>query len=166
MDTIVLKEEKIASQIYLIRGEKVILDNDLAKLYGVEVKRLKEAVRRNIKRFPNDFMFELTKEEFDNLKSQFATSSWGGTRYRPFAFTEQGVAMLSGILNSDRAIQVNIAIMRTFVQLRQWLSSHKELERKLALLENRYDKQFKLVFDAIRQLMKEEKKPLRKIGFH
>lgn len=165
MSTPIIKQENIVSQIHFIRGEKVILDNDLALLYGVEVKRLKEAVRRNNKRFPPDFMFQLTTEEFQILRSQFASSSWGGARYLPFAFTEQGVAMLSGILNSKRAIEVNVEIMRTFVKLRQWLSSHKELERKLDSMEKKYDGQFKVVFEAIRLLMKEEVKPKHKLGF-
>ena len=165
MKNSILKSENIVSQIHFIRGEKVILDADLATLYGVETKVLKQAVKRNIERFPSDFMFQLTQEEFTNLRSQFVTSSWGGLRYRPFAFTEQGVAMLSGILKSKRAIEVNIEIMRTFVKLRQWLSTHKELEKKLNSLENKYDGQFKMVFEAIRLLMSEEQKPKHPVGF-
>ncbi len=165
MSSSITKSENIVSQIHFIRGEKVILDADLAMLYGVEVKQLKRAVKRNIDRFPVDFMFELTNEEQKNLRYQFGTSSWGGSRYKPFAFTEQGVAMLSGILNSKRAIEVNIEIMRTFVKLRQWLSSHKELEKKLNQLEKKYDENFKIVFEAIRLLMKEEQKPKHPIGF-
>jgi hypothetical protein len=137
----------------------------LADLYGVPTKALKQAVRRNLDRFPPDFMFQLTKEEFLDLKFHFGTSSWGGTRKLPRAFTEQGVAMLSSVLKSKRAVQVNIEIMRTFVKLRQMLATHKDLERKLAALETKYDKQFKVVFDAIRALMKEEEKPKKKIGF-
>lgn len=161
----VVKQENIVSQIHFIRGEKVILDVDLAALYGVETKQLTRAVRRNIQRFPPDFMFQLTMEEMKILRSQFGTSSWGGRRYPPFAFTEQGVAMLSGILHSQRAIEVNIEIMRTFVRLRQWLSAHKELEKKLVMLEKKYDENFRIVFEAIKLLMKEEHKPKHPIGF-
>ena len=137
----------------------------MAELYGVETKRLKEQVRRNIKRFPNDFMFELTKDEFENLRSQIVTSSWGGARYLPMVFTEQGVAMLSTVLKSDRAIQVNIQIMRTFTQLRQMLSTHKDLKRKIESMEKKYDQQFQVVFEAIKQLLSEEDKPKKKNGF-
>ncbi|MFA5834436.1 MAG: ORF6N domain-containing protein [Bacteroidota bacterium] len=165
MSNSIIKHENIVSQIHFIRGEKVILDVDLAILYGVETRVLKQAVKRNIERFPSDFMFQLTEKEFAILRSQFVTSSWGGVRYRPFAFTEQGVAMLSGILKSKRAIEVNVEIMRTFVKLRQWLSSYKELERKLDSMEKKYDGQFKMVFEAIRLLMKEESKPKQRVGF-
>ena len=157
--------ERIANKIYFIRDTKVMLDRDLAELYGVETKVLKQAVRRNIKRFPNDFMLELTKDEFENLRSQFVTSSWGGARYLPMAFTEQGVAMLSTVLKSDRAIQVNIQIMRAFTQLRQMLSTHKDLKRKIESMEKKYDQQFQVVFEAIKQLLTEEDKPKKKIGF-
>jgi hypothetical protein len=146
----------------------VMLDQDLAEMYGVEVKRLNEQVRRNLKRFPADFMFELIYQEFINLKPQIATSSYahGGRRKAPLVFTEQGVAMLSGILNSDRAIEVNILIMRAFVKLREMIASNKELSRRLSDLENKYDSQFKVVFDAIRQLMvPPEAKKKRAIGF-
>ncbi|MCL2523950.1 MAG: ORF6N domain-containing protein [Betaproteobacteria bacterium] len=145
--------ERIASRICLIRGEKVMLDEYLAELYEVETRALVQAVKRNIERFPDDFMFQLTAEEFGNLKSQTVISSWGGRRTLPYAFTEQGVAMLSGILKSPRAVAVNIEIMRTFVRLRQMLASNTELARKLAALECKYDEQFKVIFDAIRQLM-------------
>jgi len=158
----------IEKRILQIRGHKVMLDHDLAGLYGVPTKRLKEQVRRNLKRFPSDFMFELTDEEFETLRSHFATSkpTRGGVRYRPFAFTEQGVAMLSSVLNSERAIQVNIAIMRAFVRLRELLATHKDLARKLEELEKKYDKQFAIVFEAIRQLMQPpEPPPKRRIGF-
>jgi hypothetical protein len=165
MKNSIVQHETIVSQIHFIRGEKVILDMDLALLYNVETKVLKQTVKRNIKRFPPDFMFKLTSEEFKTLRSQFVTSSWGGSRYAPFAFTEQGVAMLSGLLNSNRAIEVNVEIMRTFVKLRQWLSTSKELDRKLDSLEKKYDGQFKVVFEAIRLLMKEEVKPKHKLGF-
>jgi len=157
--------ERIEKAILIIRGEKVILDRDLAELYQVETKQLKRAVRRNMERFPVDFMFELTKKEFENLRSHFGTSSWGGTRYMPLAFTEQGVAMLSSVLNSKRAIEVNIAIMRAFVKLREMLAAHKDLKRKLAALEKKYDDQFKIVFEAIAELMTPPEKSKRKIGF-
>jgi hypothetical protein len=157
--------ERIEKAILLIRGEKVILDSTLAEMYGVETKQLKRAVRRNINRFPSDFMFELTKEEFDGLRYQFGTSNRGGARYRPMAFTEQGVAMLSSVLNSSRAIEVNILIMRAFVRLRGMISSHKELLRKLEDMEKKYDEQFQVVFEAIRQLMTPPDPPRKKIGF-
>ena len=161
--------ERIEKSILLIRGQKVMLDRDLAELYEIPTKALKQAVRRNIKRFPPDFMFVLTRQEFRDLRSQFVTSSspkWGGTRYEPMAFTEQGVAMLSSVLNSDRAIEVNIAVMRTFVRLRQMLASHKDLRRKLAELEKKYDDQFKIVFEAIAELMTPpDDPPKKKIGF-
>jgi hypothetical protein len=157
---------RIERFIRLIRGDKVILDEDLAELYGVEVKRLNEQVRRNISRFPPDFMFQLTNQEFKDLKSQFATSSdWGGRRTPPYAFSEQGVAMLSSVLHSPRAVQVNIEIMRTFVRLRRILASHAELAEKLESLEQKYDAQFRVVFDAIRQMMKAEEKERKEIGF-
>ncbi len=161
------KQEEIVERIYFLRSEKVILDRDLAILYGVETKVLKQAVRRNIKRFPSDFMFQLTEDEFKNWRSQIVTSNSDkmGLRYAPFAFTEQGVAMLSGLLNSDRAIKVNIEIMRAFVQLRRLISSNKELAKKIEQLESKYDEQFRIVFDAIRQFIIEEEKPKRKIGF-
>ena len=166
MSSISVSLEQIHNLIYLIRGQKVMLDRDLAKLYGVETKQLKRAVRRNSRRFPRDFMLELTKEEYDSLRSQFGTFKRGGhSKYLPFAFTEQGVAMLSSVLNSKRAIDVNIEIMRAFVRLREILSTHRDLERKLIALEKKYDEQFKVVFDAIKALMKEEEKPKRKIGF-
>jgi hypothetical protein len=157
--------ERIEKAILHIRGEKVILDRTLAELYGVETKQLKRAVRRNINRFPPDFMFELSKEEFDDLRYQFGTSNRGGARYRPMAFTEQGVAMLSSVLNSSRAIEVNILIMRAFVRLRGMISSHKELLRKLEDMEKKYDEQFQVVFEAIRQLMTPPDPPRKKIGF-
>ena len=161
-----LEIDQIVHRIYFLRGEKILLDYDLAILYQVKTKALKQAVRRNLERFPSDFMFELTDSEFENLRSQFVTSSslHGGHRYRPLAFTEQGVAMLSGILNSPRAVQTNIAIMRTFVALRKWMQSNAELAAKIKQLESKYDEQFKVVFDAIRQLIKEEREE-RPIGF-
>ncbi len=159
--------ERITQSILLIRGHKVMLDADLAKLYGVETGALTRAVRRNIDRFPQDFMFQLTEQEFNDLRCQFGTSSsWGGRRYPPYAFTEQGVAMLSSVLRSTRAVQVNIEIMRAFVRLRQMLAGHADLARKLAALGKRYDAQFRAVFDAIRELMTpQEPKKKRPIGF-
>ncbi|MEK6681956.1 MAG: ORF6N domain-containing protein [Nitrospirota bacterium] len=158
--------EMIERKIYLIRNHKVLLDGELAELYGVEVKRLKRQVKRNITRFPEDFMFELRKEEYDSLRSHFGTLKRGEhTKYLPYAFTEQGVAMLSSVLNSERAIHVNIAIMRAFVKLREMLATHKDLARKLEEMEKKYDAQFKVVFDAIRQLMATPEPKKKKIGF-
>ena len=157
--------ERITKKIFLIRGVRVMLDQDLADLYGVQTKVLKQAVRRNIDRFPIDFMFELTQEEFKNLRSQIVTSSWGGTRYRSMAFTEQGVAMLSSVLNSKSAIQVNIQIMRAFSELRAMLASHVELKKKIEAMEKKYDENFKIVFEAIKQLVETDTKPKKKIGF-
>ncbi len=162
---IILREENLINKIHIIRGEKVFLDFDLALLYGIDTKVLKQAVKRNIRRFPEDFMFLLSKEEFSFLRSQIVTSKTGGTRYPPFAFTEQGVAMLSGILNSKKAIDVNIAIMRTFVQVRKLMSVHKELENKINKLESKYDEKFETIFSLISHLIEEEKKPKRRIGF-
>ncbi len=170
-------QEVIESKIYLIRGHKVMLDRDLAGLYGVETKNLNLQVKRNISRFPSDFMLVLTRQEVMNLRLQFATSSWGGRRYQPYAFTEQGVAMLSSVLNSERAIEVNIAIMRAFVRLREILLTHKDLADKIAALElkyknhdmkfSEYDKHITFIFEAIRQLMTPPPEPQkRKIGFH
>lgn len=158
--------ERITSKILTFRKQRVILDKDLAELYCVETKQLKRAVRRNINRFPEDFMFELNQEEFENLRCQFGTSSWGGPRYAPMAFTEQGVVMLSSVLNSDRAIKVNIAIMRAFVQLRRMAQSHSDLLRKIEAMEKKYDVKFKIVFDAIKKLMEPPlSKPKKRIGF-
>jgi hypothetical protein len=159
--------QRIERCILMIRGEKVMLDRDLAVLYGVSTGNLNKAVSRNLDRFPQDFMFELTEDEFENLKFHFGTSSWGGTRKLPRAFTEQGVAMLSGILRSRRAVFVNVEIMRTFVRLRRILSTHKELALKLQEMEKKYDAQFKVVFEAIRQLMlPSEPEPPKRMGFH
>ena len=164
--TLSISVETIQEKILFIRGMKVLLDSDLAQMYGVETKQLKRAVRRNNKRFPRDFMLELTKEEYDSLRSQFGTLKRGAhSKYLPFAFTEQGVAMLSTVLNSERAITVNIEIMRAFVRLREILSTHKDLKRKLLDLEKKYDEQFQIVFEAIKALMIEDEKPKRKIGF-
>jgi hypothetical protein len=160
--------ERIERAIHVIREHKVILDADLAELYQVETKALVRAVKRNLDRFPEDFLFQLTKKEFEILRRQSGTSSqWGGRRYAPYAFTEQGVAMLSSVLNSTRAVQVNIEIMRAFVRLRQLLASHADLVRKLEALEKKYDAHFKVVFDAIRQLMAPSPSPAKpgRIGF-
>ena len=154
--------------ILSIRGQRVILDSDLAELYGVSTKRLNEQVRRNIGRFPVDFMFQLSPDEATGLRSHFATLDAGRGKYRkylPYVFTEQGVAMLSSVLNSERAVQVNIAIMRAFVRLRELIATNKDLARHLDDLEKKYDMQFKVVFDAIRQLMAPPQKPRRSIGF-
>ena len=160
------KIKYIAQAIQAIRGQKVLLDADLAALYGVETKVLLQAVRRNRERFPDDFMFQLTEEEFDDLRSQSVTSSWGGRRYRPYAFTEQGVAMLSSVLRSPQAIAVNIEIMRAFVRLRELLASHRVLAKRLEELEAKTDSRFKQVFEAIRQLMLPPDPPKkRQIGF-
>lgn len=162
----VVPSERIENRIYILRGQKVMFSTHLAELYEVEPRALVQAVKRNIERFPPDFMFQLSKIEFKNLKSQIVTSSWGGLRRAaPYAFTEQGVAMLSSVLNSKRAVQVNIEIMRAFVRLREMLSTHKDLARKLEALEKKYDAQFKIVFDAIRQLMTPPEPGKRKIGF-
>lgn len=166
-----IPQEFIEKKIYFIRGHNVMMDRDLAELYDVTTRRLNEQVKRNIKRFPEDFMFQLNEKEFKNWKSQIATSNPSfkkGVRKRPYAFTEQGVAMLSSVLNSERAIQVNIVIMRIFVKLRGILSMHKDLVERLNQLENKFekhDKEIETIFDAIRQLMIEPEKPKRKIGF-
>jgi phage regulator Rha-like protein len=159
--------ESITGKILLLRGMKVMLDRDLAELYGVPTKALKQAVRRNSERFPDDFMFELSQEELANWRSQFVTSKSDkmGLRYPPLAFTEQGVAMLSTVLNSKRAIQVNIQIMRAFTSLRQMLATHEDLRRKIEDMESKYDEQFRVVFEALRQLLATEEQPERKIGF-
>ena len=171
----IVSVQQIQQIIFLLRGEKVMLDSDLAELYGVSTKVLNQAVKRNQDRFPKDFMFQLTVKEFqevsrhqeeESLKSQFVTSKRrGGRRSFPYAFTEQGVAMLSSVLNSKRAIQVNIEIMRTFVRLRQILATHKDLARKLQELEKKYDSQFKGVFEVLHELMASPEKEKRKIGF-
>ncbi len=166
----IVPQEMIQQKIFLIRGHKVMLDSDLAQLYQVETKALNRAVRRNIDRFPDDFMFELTKEEYkDFLRCQFGTLKRGKhSKYFPNAFTEQGVAMLSSVLRSKRAILVNIAIMRTYVKIREILSTHRELAHKLSQLERKtekHDGEIKTIFDAIRQLMAPPEKPDRRIGF-
>jgi len=161
-----IPQEHIENKILFLRGHKVMLDRDLADLYGVETKYLTRQVRRNQDRFPSDFLLTLTQQEFADLKCHFGTSSWGGTRKLPFAFTEHGILMLSSILNSERAIQVNIQIMRAFVKLRELIISHKDLAQKLDLLERRYnqhDKDILVIFETLRRLMNPPKKP---IGFH
>ncbi|MBA3065961.1 ORF6N domain-containing protein [bacterium] len=161
--------EIIANKIFLIRGQKVMLDRDLAKLYEVATGQLTRQVRRNIERFPIDFMFQLTKDELENWICQFGTSSWGGTRKLPFAFTEQGVAMLSSVLHSKKAIMVNISIMRIFSKLKQLALSHSELLRKVDSLERKYgehDKRIAVIFQALKQLLEPPKPtPTRKMGF-
>ncbi len=169
----ILPDEAIANKIYVIRGRKVMLDKDLAELYGVETKQLKRAVRRNIKRFPEDFMFEMIQSEFDNLRRQIGTSSWGGIRYMPMAFTEQGVAMLSSVLNSDRAIIVNIQIIRVFTKMREILETHKEILQKLDQLQKKeieQDDKIMLIFEYLKQLEqvkheKLEQSKRKKIGY-
>ena len=151
---ITIPEEVILTKIFLVRGQKVMLDNDLAELYQLETKQLKRQVRRNLERFPEDFMFELTKDEYNSLRSQFGTSSWGGTRYLPMVFTEQGVAMLSSVLNSKTAIQVNINIIRVFTKIRMLLETHQEILKKLDELEKKgieQDDKIMLIFEYIKQ---------------
>jgi hypothetical protein len=162
-DALALQAEQ---SILLLRKQRVMLSHDLARLYDVPVKVLNQAVRRNQERFPDDFMFQLDHNELEDLKSQIVTASWGGSRIAPYAFTEQGVAMLSSVLRSPRAVQVNIAIMRAFVRLREMLLTNADLARKLGDLERKYDSQFKAVFDAIRQLMTPPQPPRPEIGFH
>jgi phage regulator Rha-like protein len=158
----------IQQRIFFIRGQKVMLDVHLAEVYRVATKNLNKAVRRNKDRFPGDFMLQLTKEEFNSLRFHFGTSNAGkgGRRYLPYAFTEQGIAMLSSVLHGRRAAQVNIEIMRAFVKLRELLATHKDLARKLEELERKYDAQFRVVFDAIRRIIQPPDKPKRRIGFH
>lgn len=156
----------IETKIYSIRGQRVMLSHDLAELYGIETRILMQAVRRNLDRFPDDFQFLLTNQELTILISQSVTSSWGGTRKSPMAFTEQGVAMLSSVLSSPEAVAVNIQIMRTFVKLRGMLAEHEDLKRQLATLERKYDGHFKIVFDAIKELMTPpEPAKKKRIGF-
>ena len=163
----IIPSEIIERHIFLVRGLKVMLDYDLAELYRVETKILNQAVKRNVKRFPGDFMFQLNLQEVRNSRSQFVTLKQGqNIKYRPYAFTEHGILMLSSVLNSERAVQVNIEIMRAFVKLREMLASHKDLALKLAEMEKKYDAQFKVVFDAIRELMSPiEPSPKPRIGF-
>ena len=167
---ITITEESVINKIYIIRGQKVMLDRDLAELYNVTTGNLNKAVGRNIKRFPEDFMFELTKEEFENLKSQFDTSSWGGTRKMPKVFTEQGLAMLSGVLHSDRAIMVNIQIMRAYSKMREMLTDNLNLQLEIEEIKKKltnHSKNIELVFNYLDELMekKENEKPRNKIGY-
>jgi hypothetical protein len=172
-DKLAIPDELITNKIYLLRDKKVMLDEDLAELYDVETRRLNEQVKRNITRFPEDFMFQLTMEEFEILKSQFATSSWGGRRKQPYAFTEQGVAMLSGVLHSERAIKVNIQIMRVFTRMREMLETHKEILKKLNQLERKeieQDEKIMLIFEYIQHLEQTRQQELdqenrRRIGY-
>jgi len=158
--------DRIRHTIFLIRGQKVILDVHLAELYSVETRALIQAVTRNASRFPRDFMFQLSKREFANLRSQIVMSSlWGGRRRAPYAFTEQGVAMLSSVLRSKRAVAVNVQIMRTFVELRRMVGEHADLAHRIAELEKRYDGQFQTIFDAIRSLIVAPDRPRRRIGY-
>ncbi len=163
--TDIMSTETIVSKIHVIRGVKVMLDRDLAELYGVETKQVKRAVRRNIKRFPSDFMFDLSYKELTNLRSQFGASSWGGVRYPPMAFTEQGVAMLSGVLNSDRAIKANIKIMRAFVKMRHLILDNVELKRELSELKSLTEERFQVVFEVLDKLMDEPDSQKREIGY-
>ena len=162
--TALVTATSIEKLILVVRGERVLLDSDIAVLYGVETKQLVRAVKRNRQRFPSDFAFQMNQEEFQQLRALKSTTR-GGRRYPPFVFTEQGIAMLSGVLNSSRAIKVNIEIMRAFVRLRTLLAANHDLAKKLAELEARYDKQFSVVFDAIRELMQPPIKEDRRIGF-
>lgn len=162
--------EIIKNSILEIRGKKVMLDMDLAKLYEVETRVLKQAVRRNIERFPMDFMFELNENEIQNLTSHFVTTSWGGQRHKPFAFTEQGIAMLSSVLKSKKAIHMNISIMRAFVMMRQWAMNHQELSEKLTALEQQYGQKFKDIEQVLNYLIQKDQKSVqqatrKEIGF-
>jgi hypothetical protein len=161
----IIPSERIVSKIFIIRGKKVMLDKDLAELYCVSTGNLNLAVKRNIKRFPEDFMFQLNKEEMKNLILQIATSSWGGYRKLPYVFTEQGVAMLASVLNSDRAINVNIQIIRTFVKIRELLATNEALQRKIIEMEKKYDGKIKEIFDTIGYLLEDKVKPKKEIGF-
>jgi len=173
---VALPSERILGKIFLIRDKKVMFDRDLAELYEVETKVLNQAVKRNLDRFPSDFMFQLTKQEAEiyrsqiviykeNLRSQIVTSSWGGRRSLPMVFTEQGIAMLSSVLKSDKAVQVNIQIIRTFIQLRELLATNTQLRKKIEEMEAKYDKKLKHVFDLLKQLLIQEEAPKRPIGF-
>jgi hypothetical protein len=165
---IAIPDAVIINKIYLVRGHKVMMDEDLAEMYGVETRRLNEQVNRNIERFPKDFMFRLSKMEFENLKSQNATSSWGGRRKLPNVFTEHGVLMLSSVLNSSRAIQVNIHIMRIYGKLREMLLTHKDILLKIELIEKKitgHDEQIEMIFAALKELLDPPQQPRKRIGF-
>ena len=158
-------EDFVTSRIYMLRGQKIIFDFDLAQLYGIETKMLKRAVKRNLDRFPEDFMFEITPEEFKDLRHQFGTSTWGGTRYMPFAFTEHGVVMLSSVLNTPVAINASIKVVRAFIKLRNTLGAYEELTTRLDSLETDYDNKFDAVFHAIEELKVKKNAPRKLIGF-
>ena len=163
-----ITDDILLDRIHFIREQKVMLDRDLAELYGVETRILNQAVRRNIKRFPEDFMFQISEKELEILRSQFVISSWGGIRYMPFAFTEQGVAMLSSVLNSERAVQVNIQIMRLYTRMRSLLLNHKDLLLKIEKIESKissHDEHIKILFDYLKNLLQEEDKPRKQVGF-
>jgi phage regulator Rha-like protein len=164
-DLSIIPSERIISKIYIIRNKKVMLDKDLAELYGVTTGNLNLAVKRNIKRFPEDFMFQLNKVEFKNLILQTATSSWGGVRKMPCVFTEHGVAMLASVLNSNRAININLQIIRTFIKIRELLATNESLQNKVIQMEKNYDAKIKKIFDILQLLLEEEKRPKTKIGF-
>jgi len=164
-DIVNIPSEVIVRKIYLIRNKKVMVDKDLAELYSVKTKIFNQAVKRNIERFPADFMFQLNMEEFESLRSQFVTSKRGGQRYFPYVFTEQGVAMLSSVLKSKRAVQVNIQIMRTFTKVRELLETNDMLRDKIEKMEKKYDQRFKVVFDVIKKLIIDEEKPKSQLGF-
>ncbi len=166
--SIALSDEKVISKIFILRGKKVMLDKDLAELYGIETKQLKRQVRRNIGRFPGDFIIELTNKELEILRSQIGTSSWGGARYVPMLFTELGVAMLSSILNSKTAIEVNIQIMRVFTRMRELTLTHKDILLKLEQLEkksNKHDEEIQLIFSYLKKLLNPPQPPRRRIGY-
>ena len=165
MKKLVPRASELAGLVRFLRGERVMMDFELATLYGVETKAINRAVKRNRKRFPSDFVYHIDAKEVEILRYQIGTSSWGGSRYGGLAFTEQGVAMLSSVLRSPRAVAVNVVIMRTFVQLRRWMDSNRELARKIQDMEKRYDEQFREVFQAIQQMIAEDESPKRKIGF-
>ena len=162
----IIPTERVENRIFLIRRKKVMFDMDLAMLYGIQTKVLKQQVRRNLDRFPVDFMFQLNEKEFKIWRSQIVTSSHGGNKYRPFVFTEQGIAMLSSVLRSKKAINVNIQIMRTFVRLREIISTHKELREKIESIEKKYDVKFRIIFEVINKLLlQEENKVKKEMGF-
>lgn len=166
MKKLIVPNEKIENRIFLIRGKKVMFDRDLARLYGVETRDLNKAVKRNLNRFPEDFMFQLTKNELQNLMFHFGTSNRGGTRKMPYTFTEQGVAMLSSVLRSKQAIRVNIQIMRTFTKIREMIVSNKALREKIEAMEQKYDGEFKIIFEAIKRLVEKDRvEPVKIIGF-
>ncbi len=167
-ESAILRLQYVATCIHEVRGQRVILDGDLARIYGITTKRLNEAIKRNPARFPSDFAFRLTRQEVANLRSQFATSSsYGGTRYLPYAFTEHGAIMAATVLNSPQTVQMSLFVVRAFVKMRDALTGHRDLARKLEELEKKYDNQFRVVFDAVRQLMNPpEPRRRRSIGFH